>query len=120
MTQFGFRFSFNVEYLGERTFLENHLNDVMTELVELSAVDPSLSVDYEVSSVDVELVAGGSDILGAAKLALSQVRTAIHAAGGNTQDWFLDPSNTQSAELAIEQPISQWQQSGFNTQLVSA
>lgn len=93
-----------------RAYLEGHFDQVMEALVELEACnsnvhDPSLAVDLDTFPkvlIEVELLVDG---VGTAALKTGEtiLRTAIHKAGGFTQDWDGRPeTGTYYEEQSVE------------------
>ena len=68
-----------------RDEMDRHLDDVMDQLIELDALDPSISLSDDL--VEFSVVVFGSNPLVATETAGSVLRTAIHAANGGTPDW---------------------------------
>ena len=67
--------------------IEHHLDNVMDELISLSASDPIIDADLVGGAVRFGLVVDVSNPLSAVEQASGTLRTAIHAAGGCTPDW---------------------------------
>jgi hypothetical protein len=67
--------------------VERHLDQVMAELLEIGADDPSIDVDLGAQRVDLAVAVDAANPLDAANTASALIRTAIHAAGGATPDW---------------------------------
>jgi hypothetical protein len=67
--------------------VESHLDQVMTELLELQAEDPSIDVALDERRVSLAVAVEASNPLEAIDRASSFIRAAIHAAGGATPDW---------------------------------
>lgn len=71
--------------------IEEHLDQVMEELIHLGAMDPSIDVDLTVDeaggAVAFSVMVEAGNPIGAASQASGLLRTAIHAAGGATPDW---------------------------------
>lgn len=79
-----------------RSHLEEHLDQVMTELVTLTEChedvhDPNLAADFSTFpdvAVEIELrITGHHEDAGALSVGEASLRTAIHAAGGYTHRW---------------------------------
>lgn len=67
--------------------IESHLDEVMAELLNLGAGDPSIDVDLDEHRVALAVAVDAPNPLDAIGLASSFIRSAIHAAGGVTPDW---------------------------------
>lgn len=65
-----------------------HLDQVMAELVRLEAEDASIGVDTSRQYVEVEVSTEADSARQAFEYLISLIRTAVHAAGGTTPDWF--------------------------------
>lgn len=79
--------------------IEDHLDAVMQELIELGAEDPSIELDLTTNSVTFSVLVSARQPIGAAAQASGLVRTAIHAAGGETPDWPNVDSDAWSVTL---------------------
>ena len=65
--------------------IERHLDDVMDQLIELGAQDPSIELSEDL--VEFSVLVNANDPLLAIPAAGGVLRTAIHAAHGGTPDW---------------------------------
>ena len=70
--------------------VRTHAEQVMEELLKLEECSPitdsAVSLDLSGPSITIEVGADGDDYESALGEALSNIRTAIHAAGGSTRD----------------------------------
>ena len=76
--------------LSDAEIVEGHLDDVMAELLELAGVeDPSIELDASGEDIRVTfmIVVEAEDTFSAVSTAQAAIRTAVHAAGGNTPGW---------------------------------
>ncbi|MHB8220286.1 MAG: hypothetical protein ACYDHU_08185 [Acidimicrobiales bacterium] len=68
--------------------IEQHLDEVMEELLHLDAQDPSIILDMSSDNeVTFSVLVEASNPLQAVERASGQLRSAIHAAHGSTPDW---------------------------------
>jgi hypothetical protein len=67
--------------------IEQHLDAVMDQLLELDLVDADISARLELGEVEITILVEAPSPEDAAKLGLSDIRTAVHAAGGSTPNW---------------------------------
>ena len=67
--------------------VEEHLDQVMEELMHLRTCDPSIDAGLADGSVCISVVVDSSNPLDAITQASGSLRSAIHAAGGGTADW---------------------------------
>ena len=65
--------------------IEHHLDNVMEELLQLDALDPTIGLDAD--TVEFSVMIEAINPVDAVNRASSTLRTAIHAAGGGTPDW---------------------------------
>ncbi len=70
--------------------IESHLDDVMDQLMELEAGDPSIELNG--NRVEFSILLEAKNPLEGVQTASTVLRTAIHAAGGGTPDWP-EPTN---------------------------
>lgn len=82
---------------GAETLIEEHLDQVMDELVMLEAGDPSIELSGE--RAEFSVMVDGPNPLEAAHRASALLRSAIHAAGGGTPDWPTPPNDCWSVTL---------------------
>ncbi|HUC15887.1 MAG TPA: hypothetical protein VMS00_15660 [Acidimicrobiales bacterium] len=75
---------------NEDEIIESHLDQVMEQLIELHATDPSINLVCNQATLGVLIEVGNP--IDATLLASGYLRTAIHAANGSTPDWP-DPQN---------------------------
>ena len=78
-------------------FIEDHLDQVMEELDNIGATDPSIELTGDV--VEFTIMVGARNPLGAVSQASGLLRTAIHAAEGATPDW---PTSPDGGVWAVE------------------
>lgn len=71
--------------LDASAVIEQHLDDVMDQLLELDAQDPSIELSHDL--VEFSVLVTASNPLLATEDAGTILRTAIHAANGGTPDW---------------------------------
>lgn len=67
--------------------IEEHLDQVMDELITLGTEDPFVSADLGDGTVSFSFVVDASNPVLAATHGSGAVRSAIHASGGCTPDW---------------------------------
>jgi hypothetical protein len=82
-----------------RVAIEEHLDDVMEELLVLGAGDPAISGDMAQRTVTMEVLVDAKSPVAATAQASGLLRTAIHAAGGHTPDWPNEDASVWSVEL---------------------
>lgn len=70
---------------GGAKVIEAHLDQVMEELDNIGALDPSIELTGD--AVEFTIMVAALNPLGAVSQASGLLRTAIHAAGGATPDW---------------------------------
>jgi len=75
------------EVIAVPAIIEQHLDDVMDELITLAAEDPMIDVDFDAGTVQFRLVIAATNPLLASIQASGTLRAAIHASGGRTPDW---------------------------------
>lgn len=92
--------------------IEQHLDDVMDELLSLGTEDPSIDVHLPTGEVEFVLIVEASNPISAIPQGSGLLRTAIHAAGGCTPDWpnedhpawSIQLVDVRSSELPAEKP----------------
>jgi len=84
---------------ADRSGLDQHLDQVMEELLQLQATDPSVDVEFSTATVRVAVSVVANNPLEATDAASSFIRAAIHAAGGATPDWPSPDDPTWAVEL---------------------
>ena len=96
--------SFRVITDAPAELLREHSRQVMDELLKLEACSPltdsAVSLNLDGPEITIEVAAEGEDYQSAINEALSGIRTAIHAAGGQTPGWedafSLEPTELQA------------------------
>lgn len=76
---------------GRDELIEEHLDQVMDELYNLGAADPSIDLSDDI--VEFAVLVEAANPLGAVSIASGLLRTAIHAAKGATPDWPTSPDH---------------------------
>lgn len=85
--------------------LEDHLDEVMNQLVTLEEgdgriTDPDISASLADGDVEISVVVEAENTDEAAKIGNGAIRCAVHAAGGHTPGWEEIP--TAMWELEVE------------------
>lgn len=93
------RFSLPDEQADTSSLMDSHLDAVMEQLIHLGAEDPRIDLDIGNASVEFHVTIATTEPIGALSQASGLLRTAIHAAGGVTENWPRPPHPAWALEL---------------------
>ncbi len=81
--------------------LEEHLDEVMSELLKLDVHDPAVSAAASKGLVEISVQVDAGTVEDAFVVGSSAIRTAIHAAGGSTPHWELQVQGVASRRAGL-------------------
>lgn len=82
--------------------LEQHLDEVMDQLLSLRAQDAAIGATGADGSVQISATVDAPDLSTAIVLGNGLIRAAIHAAGGHTPGWSITLCSATASEQASE------------------
>jgi hypothetical protein len=80
-------FTIHLHVLGTPEQNEASLDRVMDELLRLGAENPAIGGAMQTGEVEISVTVDAASPEDAVPMALTTIRTAIHAAEGHTPDW---------------------------------
>ena len=100
-------FVVQLQVVGEPEQIEASLDRVMEELLRLNVEDPAIGGSMETGEVEISLAIDAPSLEEAAPLAMSTIRTAVHAAEVATPNWpRFDKRSLQVAVLEETDTVS--------------